>query len=118
MALPLLAALAWVATWPAGAAGPIRYRCTLLERTTFEPMRLEFTVDVNTGEAFMVGNNGLAKVIAHVGEYGVTFLEPLPTGAVQTTTIAKAGAALHSRHSLLPNGEFVPAQYEGYCRLE
>jgi hypothetical protein len=49
------------------------------------------------------------------GELGGVFLEPLPTGAVQTTTIAHAGAALHSRHSLLPNGGIVPARYQGFC---
>lgn len=118
VALPLLAALACICARPAEAAAPIRYQCELRERTTREPRRLEFTVDVNSGDAFVVENNGLAKVIAHVGECGVTFLEPLPTGAVQTTTIAKAGAALHSRHSILPNDEFMPAQYEGFCAVE
>ena len=48
------------------------------------------------------------------GDNGITFLEVLVTGAVQTTTINKQGKAVHSRHTIIA-GEFVPSQYYGTC---
>ena len=49
------------------------------------PLRIEFIVD-GTGHAFAVGRNVYpVKVIP--GDNGITFLEVLVTGAVQTTTI-------------------------------
>ena len=71
------------------------------------PLRIEFLVD-GTGHAFAVGRNVYpVKVIP--GENGITFLEVLVTGAVQTTTMNKKGKAVHSRHTLIA-GEFVPSQ--------
>ena len=72
------------------------------------PLRIEFMVD-GTGHAFAVGRNVYpVKVIS--GENGITFLEVLVTGAVQTTTMNKKGKAVHSRHTLIA-GEFV-----SYCQ--
>lgn len=77
------------------------------------PLRIEFMVD-GTGHAFAVGRNVYpVKVVP--GATGITFLEVLATGAVQTTTINEKGKAVHSRHTLLA-GEFVPSQYYGTCK--
>ena len=76
------------------------------------PLRIEFIVD-GTGHAFAVGRNVYpVKVIP--GDNGITFLEVLVTGAVQTTTINKQGKAVHSRHTIIA-GELVPSQYYGTC---
>ena len=76
------------------------------------PLRIEFMVD-GTGHAFAVGRNVYpVKVIP--GSNGVTFLEVLVTGAVQTTTMNTEGKAAHSRHTILA-GELIPSQYYGTC---
>ena len=76
------------------------------------PLRIEFMVD-GTGHAFAAGRNVYpVKVIP--GDNGVTFLEVLVTGAVQTTTMNTQGKAVHSRHTILA-GELVPSQYYGTC---
>ena len=75
---------------------------------------LEFNRDTVTGDAFLVGNSGLNQVFAYVGNDGVTFLESLVTGAVQSTTITTSGSAVHSRHSIIV-GDLVPSQYYGNC---
>lgn len=80
--------------------------------SSVNPLRIEFMVD-GTGHAFAVGRNVYpVKVIP--GDNGITFLEVLITGAVQTTTINEEGKAVHSRHTLIA-GEFVPGQYYGTC---
>ena len=77
------------------------------------PLRLEFMVD-GTGHGFAVGRNTYpVKVLP--GDNGVTFLEVLVTGAVQTTTMNKKGKAVHSRHTLIA-GDFVPSQHYGTCK--
>jgi len=50
-----------------------------------------------------------------VGLSGVTFLEKLTAGVVQTTTVANDGRSVHSRHTIIGK-EMVPSQYYGYCR--
>mgnify|MGYP001812791690 CR=1 FL=1 len=50
------------------------------------------------------------------GSFGWSFLEYLPTGAVQTTTISKSGKSVHSRHSMIGN-DMVPSQYYGACSV-
>ena len=76
------------------------------------PLRIEFMVD-GTGHAFAVGRN-IYPVHVIPGDSGITFLEVLVTGAVQTTTMSKQGKAVHSRHTLIA-GEFAPSQYYGAC---
>jgi hypothetical protein len=76
------------------------------------PLRIEFMVD-GTGHAFAVGRN-VYPVKVMPGDNGVTFLEVLVTGAVQTTTMNTEGKAVHSRHTIL-SGELVPSQYYGTC---
>ena len=80
-----------------------------------DSLRYEFVVD-ETGHAFAVGRNVYpVKVIT--GDQGITFLEVLKTGAVQTTTIHKTGSAVHSRHTMISvTGEIVPSQYYGTCK--
>lgn len=79
---------------------------------------LEFQYDTVTQDAFVVGNNGLSPVAAVKGLEGITFLEILPTGAVQSTTVTHNGKSVHSRHSMMFNGGLIPSQYYGKCNLE
>ncbi len=76
------------------------------------PLRIEFMVD-GTGDAFAVGQY-INPVRVIPGDNGVTFLEVLVTGAVQTTTMNTEGKAVHSRHTIIA-GELVPSQYYGTC---
>ena len=76
------------------------------------PLKLELVVDA-TGYAFAVGRN-VYPVRVHTGDKGVTFLEELVTGAVQSTTVQLDGRAVHSRHTIIL-GELVPSQYYGTC---
>ena len=63
------------------------------------------------GHIFAVGRNVHPfKVIP--GDNGITFLEMLITGAVQTTTMNKEEKAMHSRHTLIA-GQLVPSEYYG-----
>jgi hypothetical protein len=78
---------------------------------------IEFKYDTVTEDAFMVGNNGLSKVVGIKKSEGITFLELLSTGAVQTTTIASNDKSVHSRHTLLW-GDLMPSQYYGRCKNE
>jgi hypothetical protein len=101
---------------PAGAAEPRRIICDYAQSATpkglkSEKFRLEFIVDGD--RAVMVGNNGISDVEMHAGDHGFTFLEKLPAGIVQTTTVAKDGASVHSRHTIIV--KLVPSQYYGQC---
>lgn len=75
---------------------------------------LEFTYDSLTNDAFLRGNSGVSPVFAMQGKEGVTFLEPLPSGAVQVTIITENGSSAHSRHTIIA-GDLVPSQYYGTC---
>lgn len=76
-----------------------------------------FRLDTLSRDAFMEGHAGISPVLAFEGPRGITFLELLPTGAVQTTTIGADGSAVHSRNSLIV-GEVVPSQYYGECQIQ
>ena len=76
---------------------------------------LNFMMDTVTNESFVVGNNGLSSVQNYVGDAGITFVETLGTGAIQTTTIVWAGEAVHSRHTIILD-DLVPSQYYGSCQ--
>ena len=80
-----------------------------------DEFNIEFRYDTVTEDAFMVGNNGLSRVSAIKKDEGMTFLELLSTGAVQTTTIASNNKSVHSRHTLLW-GDLMPSQYYGKCK--
>jgi hypothetical protein len=94
--------------------------CDPVEGCSNTELSLVFQIDSITGDAFVLGNNGLSAVQIHQGTQGVTFLERLPTGAVQSTTVTTSmpdpGKAVHSRHSVL-SGELIPSQYFGRCAL-
>ena len=92
---------------------PKRYVCNM-ETVAGERMRLEFVHEVYSARAFVVGNAGLAPVTPFVGSNAVTFVEWLPSGATQTTTISQGGDAVHSRHSIIMD-RVVPSQLKGSC---
>jgi hypothetical protein len=108
----LLAPFIFVFFVVAAQADLARFQCRVTDQK--ETLNLEFVHDTTTNKAYVVGNAGLAEVVAHVGDRAITFLELLPTGAVQSTTIAlQNGAAVHSRHSLFV--DLIPAQFRGKC---
>ena len=79
---------------------------------------LTYIVDMADGKSVLMGNAGLADVSLVNGEYGLTFLEQLETGAVQSTTIQlSSGSAVHSRHTMTSQNSFIPSQYYGSCSL-
>ena len=78
-----------------------------------DPLKYEFTVDA-TGHGFAVSEN-VYPVEIITGSNGVTFLEKLTTGAVQSTTVLDGGDAVHSRHTIIL-GSLVPSQYYGACQ--
>ena len=84
---------------------------TVFSRT--DPLHLQFIVR-GDGSAYAVGRN-VYPAEWRLGYSGVTFLEVLKTGAVQTTTIDHQGKAVHSRHTIL-FGEIVASQYYGTCK--
>ena len=80
-----------------------------------EILRIEFTID-GTGHAFAVGRN-VYPVQVVTGDQGITFLEVLATGAVQTTTVHRSGDAVHSRHTMFSFlNKVTPSQYYGSCQ--
>jgi len=81
-----------------------------------ENFKLSFTYDTMSEQAFLTGNLGLSEVFSFKGPGVVTFLEPLVTGAVQSTTIMlETGQAVHSRHTVIDI--IVPTQYYGKCQI-
>jgi hypothetical protein len=102
-------------------AETLRWKCTYSSMATpkglsNERFALEFALDNLTGKAVIIGNGGMSDVDVFSGSHGLTFQEILPTGAIQTTTIARDGRTVHSRHTLLSleNG-LTPSQYYGQC---
>ena len=79
-------------------------------------LSLEFATDQTTGKSILIGNNGIADVFAQPGDRSTTFLEPLGTGAVQSTTILKTGVAAHSRHTIIGNN-LAASEYYGHCEV-
>ena len=122
----VLAAVALLLAGPAGAQqAPVKFKCTFdrmadpragtLSKT--KEWSLEFLVDRTARTAYVVGNAGVEEVHTVTGSLGMTFLEVLGTGAVQSTTIHKDGSAVHSRHTMMSHtGEVFPSQYYGTCR--
>ncbi len=79
------------------------------------PFKLEFKLDTVTKKAFVVGNNGLSEVQYWSGDKGITFLESLTSGGMQTTVISDKGQSVHSRGTIIVN--LVPSQYYGVCKV-
>lgn len=121
----LLASMIWISAISCSpslsSAASVTYACDFprwSDNTGTHPSKqkfsMKFAYDTITKEAFMIGNGGVSNVVAVNGDEGITFLERLPTGAVQTTTIIMSGAAVHSRHSIMFD-ELTPSQYYGRC---
>ena len=87
------------------------------EGVTKQEFKLEFLVDDVAEKAVVVGTAGMSDVDLHSGSLGVTFMEKLGGGAVQTTTIANGGASVHSRHTVNLGGKFFASQSYGRCKL-
>ncbi len=88
-------------------------KCQSEEEFSF---RIEF--EEGSTAATFFGNNGTSEVGVHSGSAGRTFLEYLPSGTVQVTTVAKSGQAVHSRQTMFPNApEIIPTQYYGNCEV-
>ena len=80
-------------------------------------LELNFIVDDDSKESYLLGNNGSAKVHKIDGTEGITFIEVTGTGVVMTTAIAiDTMKSIHSRHSILL-GEFIPSQNYGSCTV-
>ena len=103
------------------AVGQIEgFTCTFTRVASSEGLKsgelvLGFVYDRARQKAALVGNIGATEVLAHAGRHGLTFLEFLPSGAVQSTTIASDRSAVHSRHTLVGPNEILPSQYYGRC---
>lgn len=102
----------------------LRYKCDFPRYASPEGLhreknfKLEFIVETASDKAMMIGNAGFEQVLVVKGRYGVTFLEMLVTGAVQTTTVTNSdGEAVHSRHTIIgaQGKDLVPSQYYGNC---
>jgi hypothetical protein len=77
---------------------------------------ITYVFDSETEKGFAIGNVGTADLNVHLGDLAITFMGPIPTGAVQTTTIMlKSGAAIHSRHTITEK-DFFPSQVRGTCK--
>lgn len=104
---------------------------------TFKPEfknELVFVVDLDSlmqspsasfmrGKGAIVGNVGTSDVDVVWGPEAVSFLEPVATGVVQTTTVKlDTLAAIHSRHTIMASGplgthqtDFIATQTRGKC---
>lgn len=78
---------------------------------------MEFAYDDITKKAVVIGSQGLADVEIHAGTHGLTFMEKLEGGVVQTTTVANNGKSVHSRHTIIVT-DMVPSQYYGKCKVQ
>jgi hypothetical protein len=65
----------------------------------------------------MVGNAGAVEVLAYAGSQLISFIEMVPSGAVQTTSIAPDGRMVHSRHTYSPQTVFIQSQVVGRCAV-
>lgn len=90
------------------------------DRGTQSNFKVVFELDTISKKSFMKGKNGISEVLNIPGAEGISFIEKLATGAVQTTTVvllpeSQLGNAVHSRHSLISG--LVPSQNYGFCKL-
>ena len=103
------------------AAEAIEYVCTFTVQASVEGLqpagnfKFSLTLDSLTGDAFMTGNNGVSQVFSHRQGDTVSFLEPLASGAINTTTVIGSGDAVHSRHVVFGADDLFPSQYYGTC---
>ena len=112
-------------------------QATVLFRCDFggeeNPLTISILFQTDTVSAIGVGEAGGSQLNVHIGPYAWSFMEPVSTGAVQTTTIMLPEdgldglrpfttlEAVHSRHSVLPPvpdnpSEFILYQEFGTCQ--
>jgi hypothetical protein len=129
----LVMTLGFLAVAAAAAdAGTITYECVYAESVSPEGRRSEsnfnmkFIHDTISRQTVLVGNMGTSPIEIVSGAFGVTFIEKLVTGAVQTTTVDKAGNTVHSRNTMMSDGldkyglkepGVFPSQYYGKCSV-
>lgn len=109
----LILALFW-APDAVGQRGAERYQCAFLQPDG-DPLELEFVWERGRSRGVVVGNNGFSDVLVWQGREIVSFVEMVASGAVQSTSIAPDGVAVHSRHTYSSSGEFINAQWKGLC---
>lgn len=89
------------------------------EGLTAQRFGFRLSYDTITGDAFMVGNNGVAPLRLVVGDLAISFIEELTSGALQTTTVLlSTGEAVHSRHTVAfdaAGGHSIFSQNYGAC---
>ena len=96
--------------------------CSWAEGCRDQNMEFGFAFDPGTGFGLMSGNVGASLVEVSFGQdllgtQIVSFVERLPSGVIQSTTLTERGNAVHSRHTVIA-GEIVPTQNYGTCELE
>ncbi|UZF93019.1 hypothetical protein [Bosea sp. NBC_00550] len=117
--LLIAAALAACAS-SASAAQTLIWECEFKGK---DELKLKYTFDVGTKTAFVSGKNGVEEVyrnMGHEAQLVLSFIEFVPSGEVHTTTIIlDTKEAIHSRHTVIPNGlsGFTPSQMLGKCVL-
>ena len=113
--LAMLAALSSAVSTVQAQSPPTRFICDVRQVGGRDTLRLEFILDPGGERAVMIGNNGMSPVLPMAGREAVRFVEFNATGAIQSTSIARDGAVVHSRHTLLSTG-FVNTQFTGQCQ--
>jgi hypothetical protein len=119
LALPALTAAAFVSGAPA-TAKVLQWTCAYPKVsnangvTGDQELAFTFTVDDVTGKAAVIGGAVRSNVEIFAGTGSITFLERLPSGAVQITSIDSSGSSVHSRHRLI-GGQLLPSQSYGRC---
>ncbi|MEI4487140.1 hypothetical protein V8J36_13160 [Frigidibacter sp. MR17.14] len=120
----MTAGLLLIAAHPVGAmAKVIDFECHFV-RTCSEAnecgqtdFNLQFKYDTSTSKAFIIGNAGLSEVEAYGEGPGLSFLERLSSGAIQSTTINLADQrAVHSRHTIIAE-QAAYSQFYGRCKI-
>jgi hypothetical protein len=109
----------------AAAAELTTYRCDYERYSNGERIEkveklfeLVFITDPS-GKATLVGNQDSSEVTGvwkKAGE-GVSFIEITPAGNIMTTVVDSKHYSIHSRHTII-NGEAVPSQYYGRCKVQ
>lgn len=78
-------------------------------------------IDLKAGTARLVGNAGAADLATIRGDSTVTFIEQVPSGAINLTSVfawrdkERRFKAVHSRHTAI--GGPSPSQNYGYCQV-
>jgi hypothetical protein len=110
----------------AGVAIPTYSSASVAERISWQchfppefQVPLTFVYERGSSQGLLVGNVGTADVWVYEGSVATSFMEPVQSGTVQTTTIGLAsGKAVHSRHTLrvAVEGSFIQSQSLGDCK--